>query len=394
MASEVPAAHVCCISFEDRSIDITSGSSLEEVQTEVELQLGLSSSSYDLSDGFGKIDTDAALQRAWRMAAGGNCALQIQEHTEWQRIRQLDTQIQILKARELENGKAFGQLVGAAMNQLEDRILAKVNQALSNAKGGSDQVAIKADLAEQLSSQIQDLRARMDGLGGQAESLEVEMNEQAINSSCLNGHLERGLSEVKKELETLQPLSEKVEDLEMELNEQALTASSLNGHLESAVMTAKQEIETLRSYAAQSVQDLSSAGAELRAQLKAAQNDSKKAQDRVKELEEEVSRLKAQQRGSEASSSFALLAPRASAGTRAEEQSWVREVTASQMPKFTSGVDGSCWSMDCAGRSPSTFAKKSPWLKAQNQQMAGASAAPFALGSAPRLQSSQSLPQL
>jgi len=82
--------------------------------------------------------------------------------------------------------------------------------------------------------------------------LEVEVTEQAINTSSVTGHLECGLSAAKSELDTIRQftgdMNSKLESLEVEVNEQAITNSSVIGHLECGLLAAKTELKTLRSF--------------------------------------------------------------------------------------------------------------------------------------------------
>ena len=258
------ATPVLFLAFGHRRLEVLSAAGFDSVCHQAEAALALHPQSYDLYDTCGKVDADSFDRTL--ASSRGLCVLELREKPEWQKMRQMESQIQQLLERTGEEAEK------KAAKEVERQVAAHVDAAMEK---------LKAELG------APKLEALADGtsLLSRVASLETEMAELSIDSSADLGHVQHGLltaqeemqglrsftadqlttleenlSEISKAMESMEEmrmkmtkmtcsvdeLSEKVAAMEIDLNEQAITASALNGHLESGVATAKQELETLR----------------------------------------------------------------------------------------------------------------------------------------------------
>eukprot|EP00933_Yihiella_yeosuensis_P049984 TRINITY_DN47745_c0_g1_i1.p1 TRINITY_DN47745_c0_g1~~TRINITY_DN47745_c0_g1_i1.p1 ORF type:complete len:387 (+),score=108.70 TRINITY_DN47745_c0_g1_i1:126-1286(+) len=374
------------LAFGDRRIEVLSGGGFESICAQAEAALGLSTKSFELFDEHGKVESQAALQRALTATKGAPCIIEVRERPEWQRIRQMELHVQMLLAREHETGKAFGRFVGQAMSELEERILSKVAAEVLEIKESVARTEAKVDAVTYEQRNLKEhFQTEIDAIKERTGAMEVEANEQAITNSYLNGRLEVAIASTKKEIETLQPLVRKVEEIDLEISEQAITASALNAHLEHGVSAAKLELETMRSFTTERIQTLLKADSDLRAELATLREDMQQTNDTASALEKEVQRLKPAPGSPDVLSKVKVVVPYSS--TPLEEQKWVTKVTAEQSP-----VKGLQWSDGFASHSFSSipFSQKGQaWQKSSS----------FVSGSLPsrqveRLSGSRSVPSL
>merc|ERR1712232_318120 len=99
---------------------------------QVAAELGLQPESFGLFDDFGKVTDSLTLQRAVDMATLSPCTLQVKEAPEWQKIRQMETKLNMLVAR--------CPVVDSALLNIEERS-AKRFEKLAQAMQGVEQRA-------------------------------------------------------------------------------------------------------------------------------------------------------------------------------------------------------------------------------------------------------------
>mmetsp|Transcript_112728 Transcript_112728/g.318602 ORF Transcript_112728/g.318602 Transcript_112728/m.318602 type:complete len:360 (+) Transcript_112728:85-1164(+) len=145
------AAPRAILAYGDLRIEAPPGAGLRELVEEAEAKFGLAPKSFAFFDGHGSVESPSALQRALRMASitgkeDDVCVLEVREHPEWKRMRDMDAQIQQLAS-------AGGPWARA----LESRILAKVEEALACLRADVRRVDAKATMAVSLAPLIQEI---------------------------------------------------------------------------------------------------------------------------------------------------------------------------------------------------------------------------------------------
>jgi len=280
------------LTFGQRRVEVLPRGGLDSICQQAEAALGLRPGSFELQDACGAIDCDDALKRLLASETG-LCVLEVHERPEWQRMREMDEQIQALLAREASREASAASPVQINTQELEAKILAHVDKALDefreqlNDTKAEMQAALEKAFAgiaqKQVDTSSSESRRNssellsktgmpgcavkdFEALSSKVGSIEAELNEQAIMTSAITGHLESGLATAQKELQTirqftadeLSTINSKVQAIEVDLCEQEINASSATGHLECGLAAAQTGLETLRRYAADQVEDMRS----------------------------------------------------------------------------------------------------------------------------------------
>lgn len=275
------ASPVLFLAYGNRRLEVLSGAGFDSVCHQAEATLSLHPQSYEIHDACGKVDADS-FDRS--LASRGLCVLELREKPEWQKMRQMEVQIQQILERSSE---------AEIKAEVERQVAAHVDAAMGR---------LKAELRKDLDGGKMEELEDGHSLVSRVAILETELAEHVIDSSADLGRLEAGLVTAQQELQQLRSftadqlshlehqhleqdlemqnitkdiskamkglkdmedmegvkmkmcnmtqnvdeLSEKMAAMEIDLNEQAITASAVNGHLESGVATAKQELESLR----------------------------------------------------------------------------------------------------------------------------------------------------
>lgn len=283
------ASPVLFLAYGNRRLEVLSGAGFDSVCHQAEAALSLHPQSYEIHDACGKVDADSFD----RSLARGLCVLELREKPEWQKMRQMEVQIQQLLERssgsagEAEIKAEVERQVAAHVDAAMGKLKAELRKDLDGAKmeeledGNSlfSRVAIlETELAEHVIDSSADLGRLEAGLVTAQQELQqlrsftadqlshLEQNEARL-ATRLDQNLEQNLenmeniskdiSKAMKDMEdvtmkmcnmtqSVDELSEKMAAMEIDLNEQAITTSAVNGHLESGVATAKQELESLR----------------------------------------------------------------------------------------------------------------------------------------------------
>lgn len=278
------------LTFGQRRVEVLPRGGLSSICQQAEAALGLRPGSFELQDACGAVDSDDTLKRLLASETGF-CVLEVHEHPEWQRMREMDEQIQALLAREAAREETAALPNQTDVKDLEAKILAHVDKALDEFREQlkDTKAEMQATLEKALAGISQkhvatsSLEAHrtpelsktevpgctvhdFEALRSKVDNIEVELSEQAIMSSAISGHLESGLSAAQNELKTLRQftadqllaINGKVESIEVDLSEQEINTSSATGHLECGLAAAQQSLETLRRYTADQVQDVRS----------------------------------------------------------------------------------------------------------------------------------------
>mmetsp|Transcript_96382 Transcript_96382/g.171314 ORF Transcript_96382/g.171314 Transcript_96382/m.171314 type:complete len:576 (+) Transcript_96382:85-1812(+) len=280
-----PRKHVSIfLAFGDRRLEVLARG-FEGIRSQAEAILGLHPQSYELHDSCGEVESSHTLDRVLACSKGF-CVLNVREKPEWQKMRQMEQQIQQLIDK--ESSKAD---FSKALEETEKKILAQVDTVASDmkeqVKALQGQMQTIVPLLKSLSCEQMDVRAKLsklepavkdtyrpraesngelEALASKVQAIEVEMNEQAITASAVTSHLESGIAASKMEMENLRAFAtdelssmrSKVEGLETDITEQSITNSSLNGHLECGLAVAQKELETLRLFTAEQLSDMHS----------------------------------------------------------------------------------------------------------------------------------------
>jgi len=137
-------SHKVQLRFGEKSVDVelagaTEDLDLSRLRVWAEASLGLPAKSFDLHDQRGIIDTDGALRRAIGTAdrSGLPYTLEVHEHPEWAKMRQLEDQIQALSS--------VGPAMIAAMQELELRMKREVESAVAEVKDELRQTDVKVE---------------------------------------------------------------------------------------------------------------------------------------------------------------------------------------------------------------------------------------------------------
>eukprot|EP00490_Sorites_sp_Unknown_P026920 CAMPEP_0114650200 /NCGR_PEP_ID=MMETSP0191-20121206/7516_1 /TAXON_ID=126664 /ORGANISM="Sorites sp." /LENGTH=330 /DNA_ID=CAMNT_0001863997 /DNA_START=39 /DNA_END=1031 /DNA_ORIENTATION=+ len=253
-------APVLFLAYGQRRLEVLGGAGFDSVCHQAEAALSLHPQSYEIYDACGKVDADS-FDRSLA-SSRGLCVLELREKPEWQKMRQMELQIQgLLDAKENQQ-----KLLAA---DVEQQVAVQVEKAMQKLKA-------------ELSKDLVDKTDPKDSLLDRVDSLEMELSEQQIDVSADLGRLETACmtaqqemedlrffaaeqlelvekkqEKMKKELEEMEgikskvaqsvdELSEKVAAMDLDLTEQGITHSAVNGHLESGLATAKQELDLLR----------------------------------------------------------------------------------------------------------------------------------------------------
>jgi len=119
------AESLVAVDFEGRSLQLSAERGLDGILREAEAKFGLNAKSFDLFDGHGKVDTEAAWRRAAHMSGQGSGRLLLRERPEWKKIREMDAQMAALSREQ-----------ACHMAALEGRILAHVDASLAELREG------------------------------------------------------------------------------------------------------------------------------------------------------------------------------------------------------------------------------------------------------------------
>lgn len=282
------ASPVLFLAYGNRRLEVLSGAGFDSVCHQAEATLSLHPQSYEIHDACGKVDADS-FDRS--LASRGLCVLELREKPEWQKMRQMEVQIQQILERssEAEIKAEVERQVAAHVDAAMGRLKAELRKDLDGGKmeeleDGTSLVSRVAVLETELAEHVIDSSADLGRLEAGLVTAQRELQElRSFTADQLSHlehleqqnhqHLEQDLEKMQnitkdiskamkglKDMEDMEgvkmkmcnmtqnvdELSEKMAAMEIDLNEQAITASAVNGHLESGVATAKQELESLR----------------------------------------------------------------------------------------------------------------------------------------------------
>jgi len=158
--------------FGDAKLETSAAGGMDEL-SRVEIALGLQPQSYGFFDEYGRVEAPA-LQRALDTASTSPCKLDVREHPEWKRMRDMDEQIKTLAMH--------AQAFGPSLQAMEARILQKVDAELSDIRQGMAFVDTKVNST--VSSFLQSMALEHLDLRAQIESLDISELRSAID--CLN----------------------------------------------------------------------------------------------------------------------------------------------------------------------------------------------------------------
>jgi len=112
------------LTFNSRQAGLAVVKQLADVHQEVEKAFGLQPGSYDIFGKCGKIEGEA-LERVLRMAgANATCQLEVREHPEWKKMRELEERISMIASGKtsVEAMKVSERMEWQKMRQLEARV--------------------------------------------------------------------------------------------------------------------------------------------------------------------------------------------------------------------------------------------------------------------------------
>jgi len=121
------------LTFNSRQVGLAVVKQLSDVHQEVEKVFGLQFGSYDIFDKCGKIEGEA-LERVLRMAgANATCQLEVREHPEWKKMRELEERISMIASGKatIEAMKVSERMEWQKMRQLEARVEAVATDSTS-----------------------------------------------------------------------------------------------------------------------------------------------------------------------------------------------------------------------------------------------------------------------
>lgn len=122
----------------------------EALGAEVEAKFGLHPGSFSIFDDVGKVDDVVALQRAMDMAVDGSCVLEVREAPEWQKIREMETKINMLVSR--------CPMVDNALMSIEERSAKRFVKLASAVQAVDEQAVLRAELTRaELRQEFEDL---------------------------------------------------------------------------------------------------------------------------------------------------------------------------------------------------------------------------------------------
>lgn len=152
------------------------------------------------------------------------------------------------KMEELEDGNSLFSRVAILETELAEHVidssadLGRLEAGLVTAQQELHQLrSFTADQLSHLEQNDQNLEQNLENM----ENISKDISKAMKAMKAM-----KDMEDVKMKMcnvtQSVDELSEKMAAMEIDLNEQAITASAVNGHLESGVATAKQELESLR----------------------------------------------------------------------------------------------------------------------------------------------------
>jgi len=205
---------------------------LQGLAAAVEAQFGLHPKSYGIFDAHGSLESNSALTRSVRMAAcdGHPCALQVRESPEWQRMREMQEQIERLSAAAGAShpstphgeaapstalvlaaaAEAAGMAARQAMSGIEERIMSRVDVALSELRVDLSQADQKATAAAAVATLVKHLAIEhIDLKASAAESTwqAHQQKEESLDLATCRKHMDLATDErvaaMEEEIESL-----------------------------------------------------------------------------------------------------------------------------------------------------------------------------------------------
>lgn len=164
---------------------------LSDLAKAAEAQLGLHPESFDFFDAHGRIDTAAGLQRALRVAAAKGpkpLALEVREKAVWAKLREMDAKIRSLTDAACIGGGPVPVPLEAAFAAHEQRVLAKVELALSEVRQAGLK-ALETHLARPGPSAVVVVSPLPDESVWERSSAEAELLVLESACSCADGNL-------------------------------------------------------------------------------------------------------------------------------------------------------------------------------------------------------------
>lgn len=168
------------LQFGDRTAEVPAAGGLADLRAAAEAEFDLQPDSYGFFDACGKVE-GPALQRAFRLAAGGPCALEVRERPEWQRLRRLEARIEAVAAQQASGARAPPS-GGPPAEQL---VAEKVEAALRELSGELKRVEAKVDSSfapflKDLSAAQLDVQAKLDSFDAAAIAARLDDVEAQI----------------------------------------------------------------------------------------------------------------------------------------------------------------------------------------------------------------------
>lgn len=186
-------------------VDVSCEGGLKDLARKAEAEFGLCPESFDLCDAYGPIE-GSTLSRALQVSP---CIVQVQERPVWRRIREIDEKI----------GAALDP--GSMAQEIEDRIMAKVNEAVAQLRKdvGSTDAKVEQALAPVVKSValaqmdfMREARSKLDSLESSLDALPTALLKEAETRA------ESSLEELRAAMnEDCQGLSAKVTALSQEV---------------------------------------------------------------------------------------------------------------------------------------------------------------------------------
>eukprot|EP00747_Dinoflagellata_sp_TGD_P028340 gnl/TRDRNA2_/TRDRNA2_133206_c0_seq1.p1 gnl/TRDRNA2_/TRDRNA2_133206_c0~~gnl/TRDRNA2_/TRDRNA2_133206_c0_seq1.p1 ORF type:complete len:589 (+),score=140.15 gnl/TRDRNA2_/TRDRNA2_133206_c0_seq1:87-1853(+) len=158
--------------------------SLDKVEVDLEEQLGIPAGTYDVYDSYGKIERPEDLQRAICTAAGsgGECVLEIREHHQFVKLRDVEAQLGTQAAKILK--------LEADLKNSEDRMEQKIEMVKKDLRGMITTLDSKVDREVKpcLEGLVQD-RAEMNKEWAQVQEKLGKINLQELSDVSENAEV-------------------------------------------------------------------------------------------------------------------------------------------------------------------------------------------------------------